>query len=79
VIDADPKGIGLSGTRALERKRDADYQTSVQMVANPALHKGVRALWKVYLDKYGVDYDPNGLAKNWAGKLPRSKVYDLFE
>ena len=67
VIDADPKGYGLAAAERLgeirfERDRTADYLNIVQMVANPALRKGAAALWRVYVAKYGVEFDPNGIA-----------------
>jgi formylglycine-generating enzyme required for sulfatase activity len=66
VIDADGQGWGLAAAERLgelrhERARGADYLSIVQMAANPALVKGARAAWRVYIGKYGADYDPNGM------------------
>ncbi|MCA9904161.1 MAG: formylglycine-generating enzyme family protein, partial [Anaerolineae bacterium] len=61
------KGYGLAAAERLadvrnEWARNADYLNIVQMAANPALHKGALALWRVFVSKYGTDYDPEGLA-----------------
>lgn len=67
VIDTDPQGYGLAAAERLaeiryERTRNADYLNIVQKANNPALRKGALALWKVFRQKYGADYDPNDLA-----------------
>lgn len=66
VIDADPQGYGLAAAERLgeiryERARDQDYVNIVQMASHPAMRKGAQALWRVFVGKYGMDYDPNGI------------------
>ncbi len=66
VVDADPEGYGQAATERLkdiryERERNADYLTVAQMATNPASRKGATALWRVFVAKYGVDYDPDGI------------------
>lgn len=67
VMDADPDGYGVAAAERLgeiryERGRSADYLNIVQMMANPALRKGAAALWRVFVRKYGTEYDPQGMA-----------------
>ena len=66
VIDTDPQAYGLAAAERLseirhERGRNADYLNIVQMAGQAALMKGAKALWRVYVSKYGTEYDPNGL------------------
>ncbi|MBX3063711.1 MAG: SUMF1/EgtB/PvdO family nonheme iron enzyme [Anaerolineae bacterium] len=63
VIGVDPHGVGLAAAERLgeieiEHRREDDYANLFEMFKNPVLAKGVRALAKVYVQRYGIDYDP---------------------
>ncbi|MCA0456405.1 MAG: SUMF1/EgtB/PvdO family nonheme iron enzyme [Chloroflexi bacterium] len=67
VKEADPSGWGLAAAERVgeiqhENSRNKEYQTIVQMSANSTLYRGAKAAWRVYIQKYGVTYDPNNIA-----------------
>ncbi len=66
VMEADPLRWGLAAAERLEAiqqesSRNQEYLTIAKMTANPTLIKGAKAAWRVYLQKYGLSYDPNNL------------------
>ncbi len=56
-----------------ERERDADYLNIVQMAANPAMRRGARALWRVFVEKY-PGYDPQGVGAVLSAKEPPAET-----
>jgi hypothetical protein len=69
VMSADPQGWGLAAAERLgeirfERDRNRDYLNVVQMANNPALVRGARAAAKVFVQKYGTEYDPSSVVGN---------------
>lgn len=75
VIKADPKNLGLAARERLtemrvERDRATAYLNIVRLAGNPTTHRGAAAAWRVYVNQYGRDHDPNGLAPQLENSTP---------
>lgn len=71
VIKADPDGLGMAATERLdainfENDRTRDYQNVVRLASNSATMDGAAAVWRVFQQKYGTDYDPEGIGAQLA-------------
>lgn len=67
VIEMDPQGYGPAAAQRLEEiryehVRSSEYNRIAHMVTDPALRKGASTLWQVFVQRYGTDYDPGGVA-----------------
>ncbi|MCB9437987.1 MAG: SUMF1/EgtB/PvdO family nonheme iron enzyme [Anaerolineales bacterium] len=68
VALSDPDGLGpVASQRMVEVRLDHDrgiaYSQVLRLANDPATRRGAVAAWQVYVKKYGLNYDPNGLAQ----------------
>ena len=66
VMVADPQGWGVAAAERLAelrlaRDRSRDYLVIVQLARNPKQAQGARAAASSFVQRYGVEYDPNAL------------------
>jgi hypothetical protein len=72
IIQSNLGDLGLAAQQRLtelkfERQRASDYS----LIETSATQAGAKSLWDVYVSKYGMEYDPAGLALRFETAKPK--------